>query len=384
MSPTFYLVGGAVRDLLLGDNPKDKDYVVVGATPDWMISRGFTQVGASFPVFLHQNGDEYALARTERKTAPGYHGFMTTFDPTITIEDDLARRDLTINSMAIMVDPDTLEPFVLEDNSELVNYMIIDPFNGQADLRDRILRHTTEAFADDPLRVLRLARFAARYNFKVAPETIEFACKLSAAREYEHLSTERIWTELMKGFGEKYAYRMLEVLDETHALTSRPINSFFEGDVSLLVEILKSSIGSKYSPITKAIIGMNRIPFMNIKEIASLSIPTNVAPAARYANQHCLMANKPIGPDEALQLVDAEHKLSEERRQDALAAAWIRQVLISDTFFFKNSETLALVKNGLKKLDLKVVADSGPTVGIRERIYAARLEVAKYWTDEAQ
>ena len=152
-----FLVGGAVRDELLGRPVKDRDWVVVGATVQDMLDRGFSQVGADFPVFLHPDSkEEFALARQERKTAPGYHGFETRFDPDVTIEEDLFRRDLTINAMA---------------KDEEGN--LIDPFNGQEDLENGVLRHVSEAFAEDPVRVLRVARFAARCNFDVHADTMQ-------------------------------------------------------------------------------------------------------------------------------------------------------------------------------------------------------------------
>jgi tRNA nucleotidyltransferase/poly(A) polymerase len=205
MSYKTYLVGGAVRDLLLGRKPKDKDYVIVGATDvdvQDLINQGFSQVGADFPVFLHPDtGDEYALARVERKTGVGYHGFNVKADSSVTIEDDLARRDLTINSMAML------------------DGQIVDPYNGAQDLQNKILRHTTDAFAEDPLRVLRLARFAARFHdWSVAEETIQLCKKICKSGELNHLSIERVWVEIEKAFTEPGVYRFLEVLQSCGAL----------------------------------------------------------------------------------------------------------------------------------------------------------------------
>lgn len=191
-----YLVGGAVRDLLLGHPVKDHDYVVVGSSTDEMLALGYKQVGADFPVFLHpESGCEHALARTERKSGVGYHGFVVNADPSVTLEDDLRRRDLTINSMA------------LSETGE-----IIDPFSGQLDLKNGILRHTSEAFAEDPLRVLRVARFAARYQFNVAFETLTLMRKLVECREMETLTTERVWLELEKAMMEKAPSRFIVTL----------------------------------------------------------------------------------------------------------------------------------------------------------------------------
>lgn len=194
-----YLVGGAVRDMLLGLDPKDKDYVVVGATPEQMLALGFSQVGASFPVFLHPvTGEEYALARTERKTGVGYNGFDVTFDPSITLEDDLIRRDLTINAMAMD-----------EDGT------VIDPFGGQRDLKHGRLRHTSVAFAEDPVRVLRTARFAARYGFDIDPSTVKLMDEV--VDELEHVPAERIFAEFEKGLSEDQAMLMFATLEECNA-----------------------------------------------------------------------------------------------------------------------------------------------------------------------
>lgn len=193
-----YLVGGAVRDQLLGRDPKDKDYVVVGATPEMMLALGYKQVGADFPVFLDDEGTEYALARTERKSGTGYNGFTCDFNPSTTLEDDLRRRDLTINSMARD-----------EETGEL-----IDPFNGKDDLDNKRLRHTSEAFAEDPLRVLRVARFAARYeDFCIVQETLNLMTKLVNDGEMETLTTERVWLEMEKALMEKTPARFPVLLE---------------------------------------------------------------------------------------------------------------------------------------------------------------------------
>lgn len=178
-----YLVGGAVRDALLGKPSHDRDFVVVGATEADMLARGYSRVGAHFPVFLDQEGNEWALARKERKTGPGYMGFSVEFDPTVSIEDDLSRRDLTVNAMA--QDVETCE--------------LVDPFNGRGDLEAKMLRHTSDAFVEDPLRVVRLARFFSRWvDFKVAPETHKLAREVVDSGEMDALSDERFWSEMEK------------------------------------------------------------------------------------------------------------------------------------------------------------------------------------------
>jgi len=210
-----YLVGGAVRDALMArstgaTSPSDRDWVVVGATPQALSDAGFLPVGRDFPVFLHpQTREEYALARTERKTAPGYHGFAFHADPGVTLEDDLARRDLTINAMAV---PQA-------DADDPARGRLVDPYGGAQDLHDRVLRHVTPAFAEDPVRILRLARFAARFpDFSVAPETRDLMQRMVKDGEVDHLVPERVWQEIARGLMERRPSRMLTVLRECGAL----------------------------------------------------------------------------------------------------------------------------------------------------------------------
>jgi len=200
-----YLVGGAVRDRLLGREVSERDWVVVGATPAELERAGYIPVGRDFPVFLHpKTKEEHALARLERKVAPGYRGFTTEFSPEVTLEDDLRRRDLTINAMA-------------QDEAGSV----IDPYGGQRDLEARVLRHVSEAFAEDPVRILRVARFAARYaplGFRVADETMELMRKMVADGEANALVAERVWTETEKALGEPCPDVFISVLRESGAL----------------------------------------------------------------------------------------------------------------------------------------------------------------------
>ena len=200
-----YLVGGAVRDRLLGIEVTERDWVVVGCTPEVMLERGFKQVGASFPVFLHpRNGEEYALARTEKKQGHGYHGFNVDFHPGVTLEEDLQRRDLTINAIA-------------EDE----HGCLIDPFGGQQDLENRILRHVSGAFVEDPLRVLRVARFAARFahlGFRVHSSTLELMREITRSGELQHLAAERIWREIEAAMKTAKPSGFVSVLRECGAL----------------------------------------------------------------------------------------------------------------------------------------------------------------------
>lgn len=201
----IYLVGGAVRDSLLGLSVYDKDYVVVGALPEQLVQLGYQQVGKDFPVFLHPNSkDEYALARTERKAGTGYTGFICDFSPNITLEEDLSRRDLTINAIA-----------------QDANGTLYDPYGGQADLDARTLRHVSEAFAEDPLRVLRVARFAARFHhlgFRVAAETQALMQHIAASGELSTLTPERVWKETEKALASESPQVFFEVLQSCGAL----------------------------------------------------------------------------------------------------------------------------------------------------------------------
>ena len=203
----IYKVGGAVRDALMGLPVHDHDWVVVGASPEQMLAQGYLPVGKDFPVFLHpQTREEYALARTERKTARGYHGFAFHAAPDVTLEQDLARRDLTINAMAQPAEADGLEG-------------VVDPFDGRRDLQQRVLRHVSDAFREDPVRILRLARFAARFpDFSVAPQTLELVRAMVVDGEVDALVAERVWQELARGLMQARPSRMFELLREGGAL----------------------------------------------------------------------------------------------------------------------------------------------------------------------
>ena len=198
-----YQVGGSVRDALMGRTSGDRDFVVVGASPELMAERGFRPVGKDFPVFLHPvTQEEYALARTERKTAPGYHGFTFHTGPEVSLEDDLARRDLTINAMALRADG-----------------LLIDPYNGRLDIEQGRLRHVSEAFREDPVRVLRLARFATRFgDFSIAEPTLALCQQMVAAGELSHLVSERVWQEMSRALMHDQPSRFFSVLRDCAAL----------------------------------------------------------------------------------------------------------------------------------------------------------------------
>jgi len=225
MTMQIFSVGGAIRDALLHQPVKDKDWVVVGATPEQMAQLGYQTVGKDFPVFLHpKSREEYALARTERKTAPGYKGFVVHASPEVTLEEDLARRDLTINAMAL---PEAHSHLLNQAHSDGQSQEFatvfaahgIDPYHGLQDLRSKTLRHVTPAFREDPVRILRLARFAARFSdFTVAPETMQLMQDMVEAGEASHLVPERVWQELAKGLMTDKPSRMFEVLRACGAL----------------------------------------------------------------------------------------------------------------------------------------------------------------------
>ena len=213
MAMQVFVVGGAVRDALMGLPVNDRDWVVVGSTPEAMSAQGFLPVGKDFPVFLHpKSREEYALARTERKTARGYKGFAVQADPDVTLEEDLARRDLTVNAMAV---PEAMAHALPSEWAD----QIVDPYGGERDLETKVLRHVTEAFAEDPVRILRVARFAARFaDFSVADETMALMRQMVEEGEVDHLVPERVWQELAKGLMSERPSRMFEVLRACGAL----------------------------------------------------------------------------------------------------------------------------------------------------------------------
>jgi tRNA nucleotidyltransferase (CCA-adding enzyme) len=210
-----YLVGGAVRDALMGLPVQDRDWVVVGGTPQELLDQGYFPVGRDFPVFLHPlTKEEYALARTERNTAPGYHGFAVHAAPDVTLEEDLARRDLTINSIAVCADTTGSR-----GQFDLNRCELVDPYGGQGDIAAKVLRHVTPAFREDPVRILRVARFAARFtDFTVAPETIALMQQMVLEGTVDHLVAERVWQEVSRGLMEAQPSRMFAVLRDCGAL----------------------------------------------------------------------------------------------------------------------------------------------------------------------
>jgi tRNA nucleotidyltransferase (CCA-adding enzyme) len=226
-----YLVGGAVRDKLLGRAVTERDWVVVGSTPEKMLADGYLQVGGNFPVFLHpETKEEYALARSELKTGPGYKGFKFDFSPDISLEDDLRRRDLTVNAMA-------------EDDKG----KIIDPYNGQKDLQQRVLRHVSPAFVEDPLRVLRVARFMAQlgeFDFHIADETLALMKQIVGNGEIQHLVPERVWGELHKALKSSAPERFIESLHACGALPALLATDDFDGSAAMAALLQSKSLSA--------------------------------------------------------------------------------------------------------------------------------------------
>lgn len=269
----IYQVGGAVRDRLLGLPVHDIDYVVVGSSVEEMLAKGFRAVGSHFPVFLHpQTQNEYALARTERKIAPGHQGFEFHADPGVSLEEDLIRRDLTINAIAQAVN----------DAGELTGGLI-DPYGGKADLEQGVFRHLSEAFAEDPLRVLRVARFAARFpDFQIAPETLKLMKRMVAKGELQTLSKERIWQELARAFAAPAPTRFMEVLEECGALETVWPNGLLEqwSDSSIREKIIADlvKVVPSYPALDKRLaIFLKRLHLNQIKDWSMrLKVPNEI------------------------------------------------------------------------------------------------------------
>ncbi len=336
-----YVVGGAVRDELLGLPVQDRDYVVVGATPDEMVRAGYKPVGKDFPVFLHPcSHEEYALARTERKSGRGYKGFTVYAAPDVTLEDDLRRRDLTINAMA-------------KDERG----GIIDPFDGRRDLENRVLRHVSEAFAEDPVRILRVARFAARFGFSVAPETAQLMKRMVASGETDYLVAERVWQELSRGLMEKEPQRMLEVL-EACGLREKllpEIDSFARLEGSLAQRFARLAWPLQESEV-EALCERLRVP-NEVCELALLACRNRVAlRASRLATPQALL--------ELLKRTDAFRR--PERFLDLLEVA-SRDVPVVDTGRLERAFAAASSVNAGE------VAAKAPSGKIPQAIDAARL-----------
>ena len=295
-----YVVGGAVRDALLGLPAGDRDWVVVGATPEQMTKRGFTPVGGDFPVFLHpKTRDEYALARTERKSGRGYRGFTFHTGPEVTLEEDLGRRDLTINAIAQRA----------EDADIDARQGLVDPFNGATDLANKLFRHVGEAFVEDPVRILRLARFAARFtDFSLAPETLALCRQMVADGEVDALVPERVWKELSRGLMQQQPSRMLDTLANAGALPRVAPGLSWSPSVAALIDRAAQTdlpLAGRYALLC--------LESPDTVELAkTLRTPTECADQARLLRTVLEMLSR------AADTTDAEQSLLMLERTDAL------------------------------------------------------------------
>lgn len=299
-----YAVGGSVRDELLGLPVEDRDWVVVGATPEAMARQGFRAVGSDFPVFLHPGThEEYALARTERKTGPGYRGFAFHASPDVTLEEDLRRRDLTINAMA------------RGEDGELV-----DPWGGRADLEKGVLRHVSEAFAEDPVRILRVARFAARFGFAVAPETMALMRRMVEAGEADHLVPERVWQELARGLAERSPARFVSTLADCGALARvLPEIAALAGESGLALPLARLDASVAFGvPVRFAALTTGLSPEAATKLCERVNAPGECRDLAVLAAREraALEGASALGPDALLALLERTDAF---RRPDRLA-----------------------------------------------------------------
>jgi len=359
----FYCVGGAVRDELLGLPVKDRDYVVVGATPEALVKLGYRPVGRDFPVFLHpETHEEYALARTERKTAPGYRGFTFHAAPDVTLEQDLARRDLTINAIA-------------KDGEG----GLIDPHHGADDLKAGVLRHVSPAFAEDPVRILRVARFAARYGFRVAPETMALMRAMAGNGEADALVPERVWQEIARGLMETRPSRMFEVLRECGALARvmPEVDALWDdGDAAReAMRALDAAAGASL-PARFAVLARWLVPLAVESLATRLKVPADCRDLALLAARH---ANTALDAAE----LDAQALLELFNAVDA----WRRPERFAEllTAVFAGEADVATVKKRLERaLAAAVAVKSGEiaraskdATAIRGNVEAARLEAIR-------
>ena len=367
----IYCVGGAVRDELLGLSVKDRDYVVVGATPEQMVQQGFKAVGKDFPVFLHpRTHEEYALARTERKVGRGYHGFEFHTAPDVTLEQDLARRDLTINAMARDSDG-----------------RLIDPFNGASDLKAGVLRHVGPAFAEDPVRILRVARFAARLGFRIAPETLVLMNGMAENGEADALVPERVWQEFSRGVMESSPSRMISVLRECAALARvmpeldalwedpdaarealRALDASAAAGESLETRI--AALARSLDPLAvESLAGRLRMP-ADSRDLALL--------AARYGNT--IADSGELDAEELVELLEATDAFRRPERFRSLMAAGLVGEADSDSTRARLERTLAAAAT----VDAATIARSSATPAeIGRRVAEARLDAIRRVLREA-
>lgn len=357
----IYLVGGAVRDALLGLPVADRDWVVVGADAAELMAMGMQPVGKDFPVFLHPDThEEYALARTERKSGRGYHGFVFYAGKDVTLEDDLRRRDLTVNAMA-------------QDETGA----LIDPFGGKADLAQGILRHVSEAFAEDPVRILRTARFAARFGFQVASETMVLMQQMVAAGEADELVAERVWQEISKGMMSDKPLRMLEILDEAGAL-ARVWQAAKAGDWQRLAAAAEAKLGlpERYAAL------LARLPENEI--IASnrcLNVPKRCADAALLASRWLAQLAKIVRAQDAAGAWALLHGVDGLRRTERLHSL-LALALSCGVITLVEQQIWHEVVAAAVEIDAAAIAANTPVSERQAAIAKARIEaIAVYWAN---
>ena len=358
----IYSVGGAVRDELLGLPVTDRDYVVVGATPEEMVKLGFKPVGRDFPVFLHpETHEEYALARTERKIARGYHGFEFRAAPDITLEEDLQRRDLTINAIARDRDG-----------------AIIDPFNGAVDLRTGVLRHVSPAFAEDPVRILRVARFAARYGFAIAAETLALMRRMVMDGEADALVAERVWQEFARGLMEGKPSRMFDVLRECGALArvAPELDALFDGGEAAAVSLAALDAVAREGGSLEARFAALARPLdpLAVEALAGrLKAPAACRDLALFAARHANTIVDAAELDAAalLELLDAADAWRKPERFAELITAALAGEPETDVV----RDVLERARQAAAAIDAGAIAKAAQSPGeIRSRIRGARLD----------
>jgi len=363
----IFRVGGSVRDEMLGLPVKDRDYVVVGATPDAMTALGFRPVGKDFPVFLHpQTAEEYALARTERKSGRGYKGFVVQADPDVTLDEDLARRDLTINAMALG-----------EDGT------LIDPFGGERDLRAGVLRHVSPAFVEDPVRILRLARFAARFGFHVAEDTAALMRHMVDTGEVDHLVPERVWQEISRGLMEAKPSVMFGVLAECGALPriapewAEALDSRHALARDTLAALDRAADHGASLPVRFALVAHRLGPQLDAL-CERLRVPNDCRDLARVCHDAAAPVRMAatLAPDEIVDLfqrVDAFRRTS--RFEQALEALALEDGESPDTY--APAARLRLALTATQSVDAAALARIGPPAEIPARIRAARVAAVR-------
>lgn len=352
-----YVVGGAVRDELLGLPVADRDWVVVGATPEEMTAQGYQPVGRDFPVFLHpRTHEEYALARTERKSGRGYHGFTIHASPEVTLEEDLRRRDLTINAMA-------------RDESGA----LVDPFGGEKDLRAGVLRHVSEAFAEDPVRILRVARFAARFGFRIADETLVLLRRMVESGEADHLVAERVWQEFGRGLAESRPVAMLALLEECGLLPRILPGVALD---PLLDGMLARASVERVSLAVRFALLLWRLDEASAKAICErLRVPNDVRDLAIIAVRHSagLRAAHQAAPTALLRLLKGADAFRRRERFLELLAAY-RLAEPGDVAVL-GTERLVRALQAAEAVDAGAIAAGAPSPGeIAARIDDAREE----------